>query len=1136
MDPRIAFEKLRGRVSRLRLGQTTVIVGSLVLEAAAITIAALALLVFVHILFAPPPAAHMVILVVVAAASVAGVAIRALRAARTIPSALGIARRFEAARPGIEEGAVRSALSLWEKRDGERHGYSRSLIDAHITETAERADGRAAGVVQKKGLLTAAAAFAVLLVLASVGWLAAPEATSRALARIAVGGVTPAPTIEVSPGDVSIVHGQDLVVRAMIAPAPNREPALLVRDASNSERLAMKAVVGARGQYEAVLKGVVRDLAYQVQDHGEAWQSPLYRATVSRAPMLLSFEKRYAFPAYTGIPERVVEEGDGHLKALRGTEVALVLKSGGPMSRGLIRMNSGQQMALAIGATGATGATAAAGAPGSANVASVALTIGNPDRYQVSLWDTQGNPAEVSPIFDIEPIADEAPIVTLVSPASDTTMSREMMLDVAASAIDDFGLGKMSLVYTKGDEGETRIPMFQGRGGNELDKEFVWDLSEIELLPGEAITYFVEAWDNDAVLGPKRGQSRTLSIRFPTLAEIYDEVNEEETGQTETLTEAFESSMDLKERVESMVRDLRREKDATASWQKKEELENILKEQEEVAQELGRVAEELDQTMEKLERNNLVNPEVLEKLAEIRKLVEEVATDEMKAAMQKLREAMQKLDPKEIAEAAKNLNMTQEEFLKKLDRTIEMLKGAQNERRLEEMAKSLEELAQKQEELQQKTNEAAPDKMKDLAAAQDELKKETEAAIEKMDELAKEMEAREKGASDGIKESSDALKEEQTPQEMGDASKSMSSGKKSPAMKSQSKAKSSLSKAAQGMKEALAQMSSRNQEEARAAIDKGIRDLIYISKSEETLVSRVEKTQDRLKSAPRDLARRQSDLKRGIDTVAGELEEAMKKSMHIGPSVPELLRRAGESAAESEDALSQGNVRVGGMLGNRAMVGVNAGLVKLLEAKENLNSSCNNPSANPSGSCENPGLSGMSQSQGQINQGAQQLGEQMGQGQRLSQSDEQRLSQLAAEQEAVRQGLEEFAGQMGESQGVLGRLDKIAEEMEKMERELEERRPGDAAKRGEKIIQRLLDADRALRRQGFKKERTSETARSGEGPASPSAISEMLEKADTKVREDILRTLSVRYPGEYEALIRAYFEALQKDGAGARAR
>jgi chromosome segregation ATPase len=529
-----------------------------------------------------------------------------------------------------------------------------------------------------------------------------------------------------------------------------------------------------------------------------------------------------------------------------------------------------------------------------------------------------------------------------------------------------------------------------------------------------------------------------------------------------------------------------------------------------------------------------VNPEVLEKMAEIRRLVEEVATDEMKAAMQKLREAMQKLDPKKIAEAAKNLSMTQEEFLKKLDRTIEMLKAAQNERRLEEMAKQLEQLAEKQEELREATEDASSDEMKGMSPEQQALQQETEQAVEKMEELAQEMKATEPDAAEAIEQTAEQIKGEKTPQEMNNAAQSMSGGKKNPATESQKKASESLSKAAQGMQSALAQMSSRNQEEIKAAIDKGIRDLLYLSKSEEALVGRAEKTSDRQKQTSPDLARRQSELKRGIESVAVELEAAMKMTMHIGPSVPELLRRASATAEESEAALAQGNIRVGELLGNRTMVGVNEGLVKLLEAQKNFSSACNNPSSSQAGSCENPGLNGLSQSQGQVNEGAQALGQRMGQGQRLTQSEEARLSQLAAEQQAIRQGLEEFAGQMNESQGVLGRLDKIDEEMEKMERELEERKPGEAAERGEKIMQRLLDADRALRRQGFKKERTSESARTGEDAPSPSAVSDMLQKADTKVREDILRTLSVRYPGEYEALIRAYFEALEKDGARAR--
>ena len=1125
MDPRAAFEKLRGRVARLKLGQIAVVAGAFLFEAVAIALGALALLVMLQIFVSPPPMVQVGLVLVVGLAAIVFAAARALQARRALPSDLAIASRFEQARPELEEAAVRNALSLWGKRDAERHGYSKSLIDAHVTETAEHAEGRASGVVQKRGLLMAAAALAAVLALVTAGRVAAPSAVSKALAQLSSGGAVP--TIVVTPGDVTVAHGSDLVIRAHIDPAPGRAPHIALLS-GGEEVVEMHEVADTTGVFEKVVENVTREFQYSVRGRDSDWRSPIFRVAVTRAPLLLSFEKRYAFPAYSGLAERVVEEGDGHVKALRGTEVTLSVKCGGPMSRGILRFNSGKLVPLEVVPAGS-----AAGTGGSDDaavaIARATITIGNPDRYQVSLWDTQGNPAENSPIFDIEPIADESPVVTLISPASDTTMSSGLILDVAAGAIDDFGISKMALVFSKGEE-QVRVPMFSGRGSVTLEKALAWDLSEIELLPGEVLSYYVEAWDNDAVLGPKRGQSRTLSIRFPTLAEIYDEVRDEESGQTETLTEAFESSMDLKERVESMVRDLKREKDATTSWQKKEELESILEEQEEIAQELGQVAEELDQTMEKLERNNLVNPEVLEKMAEIRRLVEEVATDEMKAAMQKLREAMQKLDPKEIADAAKKLSMTQEEFLKKLDRTIEMLKAAQNERRLEEMAKSLEKLAEKQEDLREATEEASSDEMKGMTPEQQALQQETEQAVEKMEELAKEMEKSEPDAAEAIEQAAEQLKSEKTPQEMSDAAKSMSGGKKSPATESQKKASESLSKAAEGMQSALSQMSSRNQEEIRAAIEKGIRDLLYLSKSEESLVERAEKTSDRQKSTSPELARRQSELKRGIESVAVELEAATKMTMHIGPSVPELLRRASSTAAESEAALAQGNIRVGELLGNRTMVGVNEGLVKLLEAQKNFSSSCNNPSASQGGACQNPGLNGLSQSQGQVNEGAQSLGQSMGQGQRLTQSDEQKLAQLAAEQQAIRQGLEEFAGQMNESQGVLGRLDKIGDEMEKMERELEERQPGEASKRGEKIMQRLLDADRALRRQGFKKERASESAHSGEDAPSPSAVSDILQKADTKVREDILRTLSVRYPGEYEALIRAYFEALEKDG------
>ena len=279
-----------------------------------------------------------------------------------------------------------------------------------------------------------------------------------------------------------------------------------------------------------------------------------------------------------------------------------------------------------------------------------------------------------------------------------------------------------------------------------------------------------------------------------------------------------------------------------------------------------------------------------------------------------------------------------------------------------------------------------------------------------------------------------------------------------------------------------------------------------------------------------DLARRQGELERGLSRVADDLEKATKRTLSIGPTVPQILREAGQCANESAKNLSEGQARMGGLLGDRAMVTMNAGLVKLLEAQKNFQSACQNPGQN-AGSCQNPGLDQLSQGQQAVNQGARSLGGALG-GERLTMSDRERLAQLAAQQQEIRKGLEEFSKSMGETPNVLGRLDNIAQEMKEAEKELGEQRPQDAAKRGERIVQRLLDADKSFQKRGFKKERQSERARTGEAAPSPAALSEILEKADPKEREDILRTMSIRFPEEYEALIRAYFEAIEKDGAG----
>lgn len=1126
MDPRTAFERLVRRVEGLRFRQTAIIAAAFLLEVAAIALGAIVVLVLGEIALTPGRGLRTLLTLVTGGAATVFIVLRIVRLVRAIPTRARIASRIEHARPEVGDGAVVSALSLWPKRDDERHGYSQALIDAHLAETAERSTGPARGALEARALRTAGAVFVAVLALAVGGRLIAPGATDRALARIAETSTRKPQSVRVTPGDTRVVAGSDVVIRAEVSPAIGQLVEIGIRPSGRRGRSAEGSFTeewcpeasGTPGVHEKRYASVEKSFDYQI--HVEDWRSPVYTVTVERPPLLLSIEKRFRFPAYSGLPERVVEEGDGHLKALKGTEVTLTVKSGGPMSGGALRMNSGQEIPLAVGADPKTA---------TGNVA-----VREPDRYRIALTDAEGEPAQASPVFDIQPLPDDAPIVTLLSPSADTLLTRDMILPIRVALLDDYGISKAALVYSKGG-GEERVPLNVGRDRrNEMELALDWDVSDVSLMPGEVLTFYAEAWDNDAVSGPKRGVSRTISARFPSLAEIYDEVRDEETGQAETLEEAFDQSMGLKEHVDEMMRDLRRQHDESVSWQKKEEIEQVLEKQQEVAQKLDKVAEELDQTMNKLERNELANRDVLEKLAEIRKLVDEVATDEMKAAMEKLRKAIEQLDPKEIAEASKNLKMSQEEFLKRLDRTIEMLKGVQRERRVDEMVKTMEELLDKQESLLDATKEASEEQMGGLSPEQEALRGETEEAVKKMEELAKELGEQEAAASEAMKKTAEGLQGEKTGQTMSNAAKALSSGQKSSASSSEMKAASDLAKAVQGLQQAQNEMNARRDDAVRKAIEKGIRDLIYLSKEEESLVDHTESLALPDRGGVSDLARRQGELERGISKVADEVEKATKKTLSIGPTVPQILRDASQSANESAKNLSEGQTRMGGLLGDRAMVTLNAGLVKLLEAQKNFESSCQNASQ-PGGSCENPGLNQLSQGQQGVNSGARSLSQGSGmEGERLTMSDKGRLSQLAAQQEAIRKGLEEFSQSLGESQDVLGRLDKIAEEMKEAEKELAAERPQDAARRGERILQRLLDADKSFQKRGFKKERQSETARTGEGSRSPASLSEILEKADPKEREDILRTLSVRFPEEYEALIRAYFEAIEKDGTRGR--
>jgi len=76
------------------------------------------------------------------------------------------------------------------------------------------------------------------------------------------------------------------------------------------------------------------------------------------------------------------------------------------------------------------------------------------------------------------------------------------------------------------------------------------------------------------------------------------------------------------------------------------------------ADKLEKMAAELEKSIEEMDKNNLLSEQIMEKLKELQKLFNEVATPEMKEALKKLAEALQQMSPDELKKAMEDFQLS----------------------------------------------------------------------------------------------------------------------------------------------------------------------------------------------------------------------------------------------------------------------------------------------------------------------------------------------------------------------------------------------------------------------------------------------------------------------------------------------
>jgi hypothetical protein len=1086
----------------------------------AVIVGVLAALVALEALVVLSPVARVAWLAVALVLLIGGALLWVVRALARSVDAVELAAKIEERLPELGE-RLESSAELWDKRGTGRHGYSVELIDALILRTVAEAAGVDFRIAPRPGSTrrTVRVAVAVLLI-AAAGMVALGARLGPALARLArpLDVVeAPAVRIDVKPGDATLVAGDDLEVVATLGGPYRGLPSLVFE--FDGERPSLKAmtpreVMAARhvgDEFRGALVDVRSDLSYSVEV-GDA-SSPTYKVTVVERPFVTSIRLDHHFPRYSGLLPRTVDENNGDITALRGTRVGVRITASKPLTRAALVLDGGERIPMSQLEPRSFEAT---------------IVVRGDGEYSIELADTDGLTNPAPPTYSIVAIRDERPLVRIVEPGEDREAPRGMMLPVVMSAVDDYGISALSLRYSlegSSEEGIVRLEELGVGGPRELSRETAWDLSETGLLPGRSLVYYAEVTDNDQMTGPKSSRSESYVVRFPSMSELYSDVQGEHGDIAYELGELLEEQQMLREQFEDMQEDIRSEPEI--DWQDEDRVEGALERQEELADDVVRMADRLGDLSDSMSETDRITIETLEKIDEIQRLLEEVATEEMRELLEAIREAMERVSPEDVSEAMENLSITQDDYLKRLEQTLNLLRRAKAEQSLADIADRAQDLAAREEQLAREAEQSPSDsECQALAKEQESLQVEVEKLKADLERAIEEMSKVDPSAASEMAQAAAEMEACQISQKMEQARSKLSESNPSEASQMCQSASSDLLTLFTRLSSCQGGMSCNLQNRDRAATLRAIDELLGVSAEQEEVVKAVADRRRIPRAELVQLVAKQADLIEAMSAIANRMFQVSKDSFVIDPGIYRAFGAVQTRMTRAASHIANGGSAAGHKEARSALGSVNALIVSLLTSNQSSSGS-----AGSAMSQLMQQLRQMGEQQSQLNDMTEALRQQMEQ-LGMSAGLERQLAEMRGRQERILEEARRLAEEFGDRREILGRLDDTVEEMAQALQEME--RSGasqETVDRQKRILSRLLDAQRSLRRRDYTRERTSETAgrnvRSG-----PGDLPEDTERVRQELREDLLRAMQRGYPSEYRELIRAYFHSLTADIVG----
>jgi len=298
------------------------------------------------------------------------------------------------------------------------------------------------------------------------GWL---QASSGPLYQLAV-----------SPGNAKVARRADQAVTARPSGFQPREARLFAYYQSGTRWEEVPMAPEERGShFRHVFHDVRENIRYYVEAGGV--HSPEFQLSVADLPQVKRIELTYHFPAYTGLASRTEPEG-GDVRAVKGTEVQVVVHTDIPADTGDLLLDSGKAVELRGSGDRQLRGT---------------LLVEESGLYHVRLArrGDRGQPARASDDYVIDALADQPPVVAIRRPGRDSHPTSIEEVTAQVEAQDDFGLGGLELRFSVNGGPERQVNLLRQRGAKEIQGQHTFFLEDFKLVPGDLVSYYAVGRD-----------------------------------------------------------------------------------------------------------------------------------------------------------------------------------------------------------------------------------------------------------------------------------------------------------------------------------------------------------------------------------------------------------------------------------------------------------------------------------------------------------------------------------------------------------------------------------------------------------------------------------------------------------------